>query len=493
MVAALGVAGAPAAASAPAVASAYAVDTVVPDLARRPGGAESSGLVGGERDLAPFTTIGASYRSGSRVDGEVRVHSPRGWSPWFELDGATGSGHGPDPGSAEAATARAASDPIWVGVADGYQLSLPADAAAVRVHLVRATGERVPLAERSSTAAGASEGNSAPPVRLRAAWGARPFRGTIQVNQRLVRGVVHHTVNTNGYTAAQVPSMLRAIQAYHQDTRGWSDIAYNFVVDRFGTIWEARARSYDAAVVGAASSGTNLQTVAVAFLGDGGVDAPAAAVTAIGRTLGWKMRKHGLQPTRANIMGHRDVGQTACPGDALYRQLPEVEDVALGGATPPGPFTDVPWARPDARAIDWARAHGLINGFGDHTFRPDLTVTRGQGSSWLWRFLDRPPSGPVDPTPRADPLDRATAAIWLWRAAGSPSVTLPSGYTDVVPGAHYEMAAAWVQRFTLAPGGDPSTFRGAATMTRAEYVRALYRLAGRPGAWAVPPPSTVRF
>ena len=35
--------------------------------------------------------------------------------------------------------------------------------------------------------------------------------------------------------------MLRSVQAYHQDARGYDDIAYNFVVDRFGRIWEGRA------------------------------------------------------------------------------------------------------------------------------------------------------------------------------------------------------------------------------------------------------------
>ena len=35
--------------------------------------------------------------------------------------------------------------------------------------------------------------------------------------------------------------MLRGIQSFHQNTNGWCDIAYNFIVDRFGRIWEARA------------------------------------------------------------------------------------------------------------------------------------------------------------------------------------------------------------------------------------------------------------
>ena len=56
--------------------------------------------------------------------------------------------------------------------------------------------------------------------------------------------VVHHSVNANTYPSAEVPGLLRSIQAYHQDVQGWDDIAYNFAVDRFGQIWEARDHLY---------------------------------------------------------------------------------------------------------------------------------------------------------------------------------------------------------------------------------------------------------
>jgi hypothetical protein len=157
------------------------------------------------------------------------------------------------------------------------------------------------------------------------------------------------------------------------------------------------------------------------------------------------------------------------------------------------PFTDVGRLHVARTALDWARAHVIVNGFPDHTFRPDDVVTRQQASNWLWRFLDRPLSGPVDPIPGADRLDRATAVTWLWQRAGSPTATLPSGYTDVPPGAPHEAAAAWSEDFGLFPDVQPPTFGATTPVTRAQFVRALYRLAGRPGAWAVTPPGTVQF
>jgi hypothetical protein len=156
------------------------------------------------------------------------------------------------------------------------------------------------------------------------------------------------------------------------------------------------------------------------------------------------------------------------------------------------PFTDVGRGNVARAAVDWARAHVIVTGYGNHTFRPDVDVTRAAAADWVWRFLDRPDPGPVDPTPGSDPLDRAAAVTWLWQAAGSPTVALPSGYPDVSSGDPHEMAAAWSEDHVLFPDIG-TTFDADTPVTRGQFVRALYRLADRPAAWAVTPPSTVRF
>src|SRR5438270_297915 len=68
---------------------------------------------------------------------------------------------------------------------------------------------------------------------------------------------VHHTENPNGYGASEVPAMLLAIYVFHRFVRGWDDIGYNFVVDLYGRIWEARAGGIDEAVTGAHAGGFN--------------------------------------------------------------------------------------------------------------------------------------------------------------------------------------------------------------------------------------------
>ncbi|MEK8227997.1 hypothetical protein NKG05_20780 [Oerskovia sp. M15] len=67
--------------------------------------------------------------------------------------------------------------------------------------------------------------------------------------------VVHHTAGNNGYASSDVPTIIRGIYSYHVLSRGWPDIGYNFLVDRFGRIWEGRAGGIDRAIVGAHAAG----------------------------------------------------------------------------------------------------------------------------------------------------------------------------------------------------------------------------------------------
>ena len=152
-------------------------------------------------------------------------------------------------------------------------------------------------------------------------------------------GFVHHTVNANSYTRAQVPAIIRGIYAYHTQSRGWSDVGYNFLVDRFGRIWEGRYGGVDRPVVGAHTSGYNDDSFAMSAIGNFDVTRPSAAmVDAYGRLFAWKLSLHGVRAGSTRqwvtkrylpaIEGHRDVGQTACPGRYLYAKVPAIRTLA---------------------------------------------------------------------------------------------------------------------------------------------------------------------
>lgn len=173
-----------------------------------------------------------------------------------------------------------------------------------------------------------------PAIRSRAAWGAAPRRGTASYGR--VQGVlVHHTDTTNRYSAAQVPAMLRAVQAFHMQGRGWQDIAYNVVVDRFGVAWEGRAGGLTAGVVGAHSYGeTNEVSFGLVLLGDFDVAPPPAGMLATAEhVIAWKFLLHGVDPTSTfvgtsgrlkAISEHRDDRPTSCPGRYVSARMSSV-------------------------------------------------------------------------------------------------------------------------------------------------------------------------
>ena len=225
-----------------------------------------------------------------------------------------------------------------LGASRGVSKDLPGDAAA-RAY---ARGGALELATPVLPAGGGQ-----PPIIAREAWARGRCTPRVAPEYGSVRlAFVHHTENPNGYALSEVPAMLRAIFRFHRDTNGWNDIGYNFVLDRFGRIWEARAGGIDEPVTGAQAGGYNYCSTGIAVLGEyGGVRISPAARAALVRLLAWKLALHGtpvsgrvvvrVNPAGAiysrfpanarvalpRVAGHRDADSTECPGDALYGEL----------------------------------------------------------------------------------------------------------------------------------------------------------------------------
>ncbi|MDO8147960.1 N-acetylmuramoyl-L-alanine amidase [Isoptericola sp. b515] len=174
-----------------------------------------------------------------------------------------------------------------------------------------------------------------PTIVSRAAWGADESIMSWTPRQGDVRAAaVHHTAGTNSYSEGQVPGIIRGIYAYHAQTRGWGDIGYNFVVDKFGRLWEGRAGGITAQTIGAHAQGYNSVSTGVSVLGNYETATVSnAAVGAVVDLLAWKLALHGVPADGsttvdgtplAHVFGHRDVGYTACPGRTLYEKLGEI-------------------------------------------------------------------------------------------------------------------------------------------------------------------------
>ncbi|HEV2766929.1 MAG TPA: peptidoglycan recognition protein [Acidimicrobiales bacterium] len=203
-------------------------------------------------------------------------------------------------------------------------------------------------------------GGGPPAIITRAQWGAdEALRGHGPEFAPIRRAIVHHTVTPTNEPDSS--ARVRAIYRYHVVNRRWSDIAYNFLVDGAGRIYEGRwARSYGAGevhdgedgggrgVIGSHARGHNTGSLGIAVLGTynhGHTGPTDAALGAVAVLVAWKLGARSIDPRAPGaFVGHRDVTSTGCPGDGVHQRLPELRDraaaLAGGGTTGGGGLLD---------------------------------------------------------------------------------------------------------------------------------------------------------
>ena len=403
------------------------------------------------QETESFSMISASWDDGSlAASAHVQFETRAGgeWSAWSDLD-PTDSG--PDKGSADAAAVaargnRVSTDGVWVGDADGVRVraiggQLPTGLELTLINPGASAADKVVtgVAHPSGVAHAATV---QPPIKSRAQWGAdETLRshnrgcGTPQYSDTIKVGFVHHTATSNDYTPDQVPSLLRAIYADHVLSNGWCDIGYNFVIDKFGTIWEGRYGGIDQPVLGAHTGGFNTDSFGVSLLGNfdtttpNGTQPTPAMVDSLERLLAWKLGMYGRDATGTTtlvsaggsdtnfpagqrvtfnvIAGHRDADPTTCPGEAVYDQLPTIRDVTkidmLGAALV------------DPRVVNDLSTNGA-----------PVVVTSGLLQPGTWTMTVTDASGAVVQTltGSGDPGNPLTAS---WDRTNTTGATVPNG------------------------------------------------------------------
>ena len=301
---------------------------------------------------------------------------------------------GPTPVIEDAAVPQTA--PGWPGASKGSTEPVTQPAAAGATPLVRpatftttalppvrpaALPSTVPAALPAATTA-----NGLPvPVTTRAEWGANASYMTWDPEYASAgHVVVHHTAGTNNYSAEQSASIVRGIYYYHAVTLDWGDIGYNFLIDKFGTVFEGRSGSLAAPggrmSVGAHARGVNTGTMGLSMMGDYSSVSPSEAqLSSVGKMAGWFLRRAGISDANGwaglhvwtteryqagstvsmpRILAHRDVGYTSCPGDVGYSKLGIIRSIAQaqidGSGTWKAESGSWYYIRPDgARATGW--------------------------------------------------------------------------------------------------------------------------------------------
>ncbi|HEU5471817.1 MAG TPA: N-acetylmuramoyl-L-alanine amidase [Actinophytocola sp.] len=163
-------------------------------------------------------------------------------------------------------------------------------------------------------------------------WGARPPNGTIQVlNQRPTFIVVHHTAGANStdLSLEHAFAISRGIQNFHMDSRGWIDSGQQLTNSRGGFVTEGRHRSLEVLtarnrhVMGAHVANNNSTCIGIENEGlYMEVNVTTRLWASLVHLVAYIAQQYAIPTSR--IMGHRDFNATLCPGDVLYRRLPEL-------------------------------------------------------------------------------------------------------------------------------------------------------------------------
>jgi uncharacterized protein with LGFP repeats len=422
-------------------------------LAERP----LTGLGGGEtiRELhqdTPFSLVALTAADLSGTSARVRARKPDGsWGPWYAAENLDGVG--------EASSAPRGTEPVFVGLTTTVQIAVnrpggatasvtqqPAEAGAAgpdlgyipantnqpfgqNVNAVLISPPQAPIDLPLPNAV--TPPGQPPAVITRAQWGAdESMKCPNTVYDDGVRaGIVHHTAGSNDYGPQDSAAIVRSIYAYHTQTLGWCDVAYNALVDKFGQVFEGRAGGMDRPVEGAHTGGFNKNTWGVAMLGNFDLEPPTPIqLRTVGRLLGWRLGldhvdprgtvvlasdggsfthfPKGATPTLPSIFTHRDVGNTDCPGNAAYAAMGQIRDIAARFNEPLPPPSLKDMLRGGAILAKWESIGGDNSKLG----APRTPEAAGEGAARYATF-DR---GAVywSPDSGAEPVTGAIYEAW---------------------------------------------------------------------------------
>ncbi len=299
------------------------------------------------------TWKGAAPSSDATVLVTARTRTDGRWTDWFEVPTSVDSGTEPSPNG------RFGTVPYWAGDSDAVQVRVDAvgdaEPSDVQADLIEpGTSDADAAVTGGWTGSTATAATERPPIVTRAEWGAdeslRDKR--LENSDTLKVALVHHTAGSNNYTRSESPAVVRGLYSYYVNTLKYADMGYNFLVDKYGTIYEGRAGSITKPVRSAASGGFNTDTLAVVAMGNFET-APAsdAMVRGIAKVLAYRLSRYHRDPFGKKsltaevgsskyssgskvsfkvISGHRDSSLTACPGGNLYQRLPKIRRLAKG-------------------------------------------------------------------------------------------------------------------------------------------------------------------
>jgi len=334
-----------------------------------------------------FSLVGVTWQGKLPLGTEIQVKAREksGWSPWAKL--SYSPEHGPDAKTIEGAASRNGTDPLITTDSDCVQVQLKSNVAKLpkdlKISLIDSAtmnddvnafmDAKRSVSIRNSFGAVITKTGAVvnrPNIVTRAQWGAdESWRDkSPRISNKIIAGFIHHTATTNSYNPEDGPAQMRSLYAYFTKSLQYADMGYNFLVDRYGVVYEGRAGCPPTAgldcdgparaVIGAHTAGMNDNTFAISAIGNfhtGAIEKETANLmtNAIAELMAWKIAPFNLDPsamaqipstdtsglskyrkgttaTVPVISAHLDVGRTVCPGKFLYPLIPEIRSKIAG-------------------------------------------------------------------------------------------------------------------------------------------------------------------
>ena len=225
-------------------------------------------------------------------------------------------------------------------------------------------------------------------------------------------------------------------------------------------------------------------------------DLPLTTVLEDGKAYAWTFTPndtHNYTILTGTLIPYVDDGMDYIPG-------------VIGGNTGSFNFHDVNRLDYFYNAVKWAAENGIASGTGRYTFSPNAVCTRAQTVTFLWRAAGSPlPRYRVCPFTDVQPSDyyynavlwaveqgittglnattfgpdvtvtRGQVATFLYRAASAAKPNTFNPFTDVKTTAYNYNAILWAYDNRITPGTSDTTFSPDAYCTRAQIVTFLYR------------------
>ena len=238
------------------------------------------------------------------------------------------------------------------------------------------------LPQRSPTQERPEEGDRTRMI-TRAEWGADEeisWRKESPQPQPFVKHlVIHHSALNNNISHEKCYEAVRAYQTFHINVRGWSDIGYQYLVCQHGYLFQGRrlaeggqdvigahAKFYNKGSLGVCAIGLYMDTTHlneeekskfVREMTEAGelwdknqeelnIEPSSALREGMVQFLTEKARYYNLDPrgsyeytpggenstpqNLSSILGHQDVKATLCPGNNLYRLIPNFKEEIAG-------------------------------------------------------------------------------------------------------------------------------------------------------------------